>query len=154
MKLGGPWLTEDYEEMSWHDVHVHGLRFENFVPDNGSCDIILDIDFILKWENAGQGFLFTVCPADLRFHDVFGLKLTLDYAEPIAGMCPFSLDRIDREEVTFPTGHKAYQWQLAINWPRGHIEFQAPGFTQTLTGSSHMSSSQSLTPEERRRVAA
>ena len=154
MNQNGPWHTMDFDDLSWHDVHVHGLQLENFKPESGSADLILDIDFILKWENAAKGFMFTVCPADLRFHDIFGLKLALDYAGPTAGMCPFSLDRIEREEITFPTGHKSYQWLLAINWPKGQLEFQAPGFTQTLKGTPHVSPNQSLTPEERRRVAA
>jgi hypothetical protein len=154
VKQDGPWLTADFDDMSWHDVHVHGLRFENFRPDTGCADLILDIDFILKWESANIGFLFTVCPADLRFHDVFGLKFALDYAGSTAGMCPFSLDRIERKEVAFPTSHKTYQWHLSINWPSGRIEFQAPGFAQTLTGNPRVTPNQSLTTEERRHAAA
>lgn len=72
MNLSGPWHTADSDDLSWHDFHVHGLRLDNFNAEHGSADLILDIDLILKWENATSGFLFTVCPADLSFHNVFG----------------------------------------------------------------------------------
>jgi len=149
MKSGGPWTADDFDEMSWHDVHVHGFRFDTFKDDNGSADLVLDIDYILKWEKSGNGFLFTVCRADLRFHDVFGLKLELDYATPTAGMCPFSLAGLEREIVKLPTGYQSYKWRLPINWPKGSLEFQAPGFTQVLTGTPHVQPNQALMDEKR-----
>jgi hypothetical protein len=130
------------------------LRFDSFKDDNGSADLVLDVDYILKWEKSGQGFLFTVCQADLRFHDVVELKFNLDYATPTAGMCPFSIDGVERELVTYPNGHQAYRWRLNINWPRGLLEFQASGFTQTLTGTPHVQSHQALPPEKRRGAVA
>lgn len=150
MKSTGPWTTDDFEAMSWHDVHVHGFRLDRYKDTHGSADLVLDIDFILKWDKSGDTFLFTVCPADLRFHEVFGLKFTLDYATPTAGMCPFSISGIEREVLKASTGHRSYAWRLPINWPRGSLEFQAPGFTQVLTGEPHVQSGrQSLAPEQR-----
>ena len=136
--------------MSWHDVHVHGFRFGSFKEENGAADLILDIDYILKWEKRSDAFLFTLCRADLRFHDVFGLKFSLDYAAVTAGMCAFSLGGIEREVLTAPNGYESYRWRLPINWPKGALEFEAPGFTQVLTGAPHVQTGrQSLTPQER-----
>ena len=150
MKTTGPWTTDDFESMSWHDVHVHGLRLDGYKETHGSADLVLDIDYILKWDGAGDSVRFTVCRADLRFHDVFGLKLSLDYATPTAGMCPFSINGIERELVGSSTGYQSFKWRLPINWPKGSLEFQAPGFTQVLTGTPQVQSGrQSLTPEER-----
>ena len=155
MNTAGPWTTEDFDALSWHDVHVHGFRFENFKDESGSADFILDIDFILKWEKAEDTFRFTVCRADLRFHDVFGLKFNLDYATPTAGMAPFALDGVERELLKFPTGYQSYAWRLPINWPRGSIEFQSPGFTQALTGKPHVQvGHQALAAENRGNLAA
>ena len=150
----GPWRTEDFDSLSWHDVHIHGFRLDTFKDENGSADLVFDIDYILKWEKSGDGVLFTVCQADLRFHEVFGLKLNLDYATPTAGMCPFSIAGVEREVVTFPTGYQTYRWRLPINWPTGQFEFQAPGFIQTLTGVPHVQAHQALTPDKRRGFAA
>jgi hypothetical protein len=149
MNSTGPWTTEDFDGMSWHDVHVHGFRFDTFKQDNGSADLVLDIDYILKWEKSGNGFLFTVCRADLRFHDVFGLKFDLDYAAPTAGMCPFSLAGVEQEVVKSLNGYQSYKWRLPINWPKGSLQFEAPGFTQTLTGIPHVQANQGLAPEKR-----
>lgn len=145
----GPWSTDDFESLSWHDVHVHGFRLEEFNPDEGAADLVLDIDYILKWENIGNDFRFTVCRAELRFLAVFGLKFMLDYATPTAGMCPFSIADIDREPITFQTGAKSFRWRISINWPHGSLEFEAPGFRQTLLGKPIVQPCQSLSQEQR-----
>ena len=48
----GPWATENFDQMSWHDVHVHGLRFDTFKEDNGSADLVLDMLADLPAEKA------------------------------------------------------------------------------------------------------
>jgi hypothetical protein len=150
MNSAGPWTTNDFEAMSWHDVHVHGFHLDEYKDTDGSADLVLDIDYILKWERSEDTYLFTVCRADLRFHKVFGLKLTLDYATPTAGMCPFSISGIEREVVKASTGYQSYKWRLPVNWPKGSLEFEAPSFTQVLTGTPHVQPGrQSLTPEKR-----
>ena len=150
----GPWRNEDFDSLSWHDVHVHGLRFASFNEDEGSTELVLDIDFILKWEDSAPDILFTICPAELTFHGVFGLKFELDYAAPSAGMCPFSIDGIQREPLESPNGFKSFRWRLPINWPHGMLEFEAPAFTQTLTGKPIVKTgSQSLSPAERASAA-
>jgi len=153
MTLPGPWRTEDFESMSWHDVHVHGFRFATFDEEEGTADLVLDIDYILKWENSGGGFFsFTVCQAELRFYDTFRLKLELDYSTPTAGMCPFSINGIHREPLEFATGFRSFRWRIPINWPRGLLEFEAPAFTQTLMGKPVVQSGQSLSPNDRARI--
>lgn len=135
--------------MSWHDVHVHGFRFEAFDEKEGSADLVLDIDYILKWDRSGDAFSFVVSQADLRFQKVFGFKFALDYASPTAGMSPFALDGIERESLEAPNGYRSYRWRLRINWPVGSMEFEAPGFIQHLRGVPHVQSGQWLAPEKR-----
>jgi hypothetical protein len=150
MNLLGPWQNEDFEAMSWHDVHVHGLRFVSFNEEYGASDFALDIDYILKWEEVGSQLQFTICRAELVFHNVFGLKLDLDYATPSAGMCPFSLDSIEREVLSLPSGTHTFHWRIELNWPYGSIEFDAPAYTQTLKGTPIVKQgTQSLSPAER-----
>jgi hypothetical protein len=149
MKNLGPWRTEDFESLSWHDAHVHGFSLRAIKPDNGSADLVLDIDFILEWDKADRGFQFTVCKAELIFHDVFGLKFSLDYVSQSAGMCSFSIHGIEREQVEYITGLKGFRWRIPINWPKGSIEFEAPGFTQTLIGEPIIQSGQRLSSDQR-----
>jgi hypothetical protein len=151
MNPTGPWSSADFPEMSWHDVHVYAFSLEGFDPDRGHADLLLDIDYITNWSQEGAAFVFTVCRAELRFQQVFGLKLALDYATPSAGMCPFSLSEIRREEIAYPTGHTSFKWRLEVNWPDGLIEFEAPSFTQRLVGEPRQQRQQWLSPEHRAR---
>jgi hypothetical protein len=149
MKLPGPWATEHFDQLSWHDVHVHGFAMAAFNAQNGTCDLLLDIDYILRWDKKDNGYSFRVCRAELRFESVFGLKLELDYSSASAGMCPFSLSGIERELVSYPTGHSSYKWRLPVNWPPGLISFESPGFKQRLVGQPQEQSNQWLGPESR-----
>jgi hypothetical protein len=149
MKKIGPWYTEDFDSMSWHDVHIHGFRFEEFNPDEGAADLVLDIDYILEWHKSEKEFLFTVCRAELRFQEVFRFKFMLDYATPTIGMCPFSIDGINREPLEFSTGFKSFRWQIPINCPLGSLKFEAPRFTLKLVGEPVVQSGQWLSPEYR-----
>jgi hypothetical protein len=148
------WSTEDFDGMSWHDVHVHGFRLVENAGDTGSAELFLDIDYILEWHKTGSGFEFVVAQATLQFHEVFGLKFVLDYATPTAGMCAFSIDGIQRESVTYPTGYTSFNWRLEINWPNGCMEFSSPGFSQWLTGPRHVQPGQSLDASQRNVAAS
>ena len=128
----GPWYTEDFDSLSWHDAHLYGFRLESFDSEEGAADLIIDMDYILKWDCSGDRPLFTVCKAELIFHKVFGLKINLDYSTPAAGMCPFAIDGIEREPLVFPTGGRSFRWKIPVNWPEGSLCFEAPEFTLTL----------------------
>jgi len=49
-------------------------------------------------------------------------------------MCPFSIDKVDRELVGSSNGHESYLWHIPINWPQVHLQFLAHGFLQTALG--------------------
>lgn len=138
------WKTDDFDAMSWHDVNVHGFRLEAFSEDAGCADLVLDIDYLLEWISTDGGFEFKVAPAELRFHEVFGLRFELDYSTGSAGMCPFSIDGIVREAVTFPTGHASFRWTMPVNWPSGSLRFEAPRFTMSLTGPLRVQNGQAI----------
>jgi hypothetical protein len=142
------WTNADFDAMSWHDVHVHGFRLVDFQPENGTADLAFDLDYIMEWiaGQPDQAFRFKVAQGSLRFHDVFGLRVTLDYKAPRAGMTPFSLDGISRRKLDDGSG---YAWELEVNWPSGKIEFEASGFTQSLVGPVLTQGGQSLAAKDR-----
>ena len=148
------WTTEDFEDLSWHDVHVHGFRLIENGGDTSSAELLLDIDFIHEWIKGEPYYSFVIAQASLQFHEVFDLKFSLDYAQVSAGMCPFSIAGIERELVTFPNGHTSYKWRLDVNWPVGQMEFQSRGFTQVLVGQAYTRQRQSLEPAQRNVVGA
>lgn len=130
------WKTEDFETLSWHDVHAHGFRIVDVDKNSGFCDLILDIDYIQYWHREYEHIEFTICPAELRFREIFKLKLSLDYASMTAGISPFSIETIERTPLEFPDGEKSFSWRISLNWPDGEISFEAPGFTLEITGKS------------------
>jgi hypothetical protein len=142
------WTTDDFDRLSWHDCHVHGFSIAE--GEDGTGELTLDVDFIVEWLcHEDRPAQFRIAPADLTFHDIFGLKVQLDYETVQAGMTPFSLGEIARERIEYPTGFVSYHWRLLVNWPSGVISFQSPGFTQTLRKPPLLVDRQSLLPEQR-----
>ncbi|WP_116812869.1 hypothetical protein [Steroidobacter cummioxidans] len=142
------WTDADFERMSWHDNHVHAIRCVE--GENGEGELVLDIDHILEWLKGNEGGLrFRVQPATLVFHSVMFLRIAIDYAAATAAFGPFMIDGIERR-IEKREHYEAQVWRLPISWPGGQIEFEARGFTQTAEGLPLVTSSQQLTPAERR----
>ncbi len=148
---GRVWTEAQFDEMSWHDNHVHALRFvENA---DGAGDLILDVDHILEWTGNPEGaFQFLILPVTLSFHEVMCLRLSLDYASPTAAFTPFMIQDIERR-VEQTDRHIKHLWTIPVSWPRGELSFEARGFTQRGFGEPILTTSQCLAPEERHRVA-
>lgn len=137
------WTTADFDAMSWHDVHIRGWRLDGADEATGCADIVLDIDYLLEWHPAcGDAFEFTVCPAELRFHEAFGLKLALDYGNAALG--PFVIEAIAREAFAYPTCVESFHWRLHVVAPRGELAFDAPRFTQVQTGAARRQRGQAI----------
>ncbi len=142
------WSEADFENMSWHDNHVHGVHIRS--GEFGAGELILDIDYILEWVCVIEGTCqFSIAPATLTFQEATDLRLDLDYAAVTAALVPFSIAQVKREPVVFPTGTATYKWIIEVNWPSGSISFQARGFTQRLRGPALVKSEQWLEPAER-----
>jgi hypothetical protein len=140
------WSTEDFPSMSWHDCHVHGLRV--LQGEHGTGELELDIDYIAEWRCNRPAVSFVLVPSTLRFHEVCGLRVTLDWLAPSAAMGPFSLSGIERRFEERPA-YTATLWRLAVTWPAGVIEFEARGFTQKPWGREVVSRDQVLARSER-----
>ncbi len=145
------WNTENFEELSWHDNHVHGISIRG--DEHGCGDLILDIDFILQWLCATDGtWRFLVAPATLTFHRMSNLRVALDYATPTAGIGPFSIEGLERSVHTYPNGLQTFRWRIKVNWPEGELAFLASGFTQHLRREPIETSGQFLSSEERKEL--
>jgi hypothetical protein len=141
------WTEVQFDEMSWHDNHVHGLRIVETA--NGAGELILDLDHILEWiTTPDRSFQFRVVPATLTFHDVMFLRMSLDYATPTAAFGPFSIGGIKRRSEPRER-HVEQVWSIQVKWPAGELGFSARGFTQRTYGTPIVCSSLSLTPSQR-----
>ena len=125
------WTDRDYDKMSWHDNHVHGIRIVE--GKYGAGELELDLDYITEWCNCEEGYEFLVLPAKLTFFGVTSLVISLDYKTPTAGLCPFSIDSIERR-YEGRERYTAQLWKIEINWPKGSVEFEAESFVQKSVG--------------------
>ena len=137
------WTDRQFEEMSWHDNHVHGLRVVEGA--HGSGELVLDLDYILEWSCQGEQCKFRIVPATLTFLDVTNLCISLDYATPTAALGPFSIQAIERGREARER-YVAQVWRILINWPHGEIVFEAKGFEQRSWGEPVLSDNQWLRP--------
>ena len=70
------WSQHDFDVMGWHDATIHAFAL---VPEQ--FELLLDIDYILKWEEPEPPDVyhtFWVSPATLVFQGVQDIKINLD----------------------------------------------------------------------------
>jgi hypothetical protein len=143
--------TDLFDQSSWHDNAVYGVRLEVGDPDRGTWHsrLILDIDYILEWIcGTAGGAQFKVAPATLTFEDVTDLKLALDQGDSgcrIALQVP-TIDTIQRERVVdqkICLDRPYWRWRIAFNQPQGGtMAFGASGFHQRFRADPVVSDSQ------------
>ena len=100
-------MIEPFEDFGWHDNAIHAFRIAEG-DDGCSGQLTLDIDYILEWITPmGQGdrFSFVVAPADLVFHKVTDLVISVDYVSCSASLQPMTIEEIHREVHTYPNGY-------------------------------------------------
>lgn len=125
--------------MDFHEVEVRGIGLVNDFPDR--IELLLDLDYILKWVNLPDRQGLWVSPATLVFKSVFELKMTLQ-----ATQSSLSIDHIERKELILPSGVKSFEWHFDFqDGDVGHIRFVSTGFTmfirqepKLMTGNPHM----------------
>ncbi len=138
------------EKIHWHDNAIHGLRILEGA-DECMGELVLDIDFIVEWLKTGvENLSWQIAPADLTFHEVSDLIVTIDYAVGSAALQPMMIHEIHRDTFNSPTGHSSFIWKIEMNWPANSaISFRSTGFTQVLRGEPVISENQWLMPSER-----
>lgn len=144
--------TNRFEDFSWHDNAIHAFRIAEG-DDGCSGQLTLDIDYIVKWISPideGGRFSFVVSPADLAFHEVTDLVISIDYASCSASLQPMRIGEIQREVFIYPNGHSSFSWKIDLNGPQdSFISFHSPRMSQVLKGEVVRSTSQWLMPFQR-----
>ena len=143
------WTEQDFDELCWHDCHVHAWGIAEAEAARGTATLTLDIDFITTWEQPGDGTLaFQVAPATLVFFDVFEFAFSVDYTG--FAVAPFSIQGIERQLRVNAAGYRDYLYSIEIDYPpRGFIRFSGDRFRQVLRALPVRTSSQSLEPGAR-----
>jgi hypothetical protein len=142
------WTEADFDKLSWHDNHIHAIRFVE--GPEGAGDLVLDVDHIVEWLDGEVGrFQFRVAPVKLTFHEVMFPRIAIDFGAVSAAFAPLMIQGIERR-FEKRTHYTAQIWKIPITFPKGEIEFEARGFTQRTEGEPVLGASQSLSPRDRR----
>jgi hypothetical protein len=119
------WAEEDFREMSWHDVVIHGFATNNEMlsgPDEEprfeSQDLLFDIDYVLNWrESLVEGRAgFRISPATLVFAEVSDLNVNFRSESGPPLIVIYTIER------------KGRRWTISLN--EGQISFDSAGFKQ------------------------
>ena len=152
----------DFDTLSWHDCHIHGIELRTGDPEEGDWnhDLALDIDFIVDgWRRPDEKWAFLVAPAWLVFSAVTGLRIAIEWKTEGGGnevLHPASISRIVRRQVDPPSHRQQplYEWTVELNWPHGGtIAFCASSFElQVRADAVETGARQHLSTEQRRRI--
>ena len=137
-----------FEEFNWHDNAIHGFRI---IEGEDSSQLVLDIDHIVEWLSPSENaFSFKVAAADLIFHEVTDLVVSVNYKECMAAVQLMQIHEIKREEMVYSSGSTGFSWKIEISWPtNSYITFNAVGFTQVNKMQPITTGAQYLSPIER-----
>ena len=121
--------TAAFDQLSWHDNAVHGLRIDVGDPNRGQWHsrLILDIDHILEWLcRPDRPWQFRVAPATLTFEDATDLSIQLPdrgFGTQIS-LSPLSIDGIERErekDQRICLDRPYWRWTIRLNDPNGGV---------------------------------
>jgi hypothetical protein len=110
--------------MGWHDVTVHAFAL---VPEQ--FELLLDIDYILKWEEPEPPevhYTFWISPATLVFKGVQDIKISFD----IDNIQDIDLQGIKRECAVPAPSRELVDWSWIIEANQGTLRFRATGYKQ------------------------
>jgi hypothetical protein len=144
------WTEADFENLGWHDNHVHGLSIQD---GEYAGKLVLDLDYICEWLcGTDRRCSFMLAPADLVFRDVTELRINIEYKS--IAVAPISIGEIRREIIVRTERYTECRWQILFNFPQGEISFQSPGFAQVLRALPIHKKQQFLTEDERIQLCA
>jgi len=116
---------EDFREMSWHDVVIHGMATScemvsgseeepRFEPQ----ELLLDIDYVINWREAytERRADFWVSPATLVFAEVHNLNVNF--------VSKFGVPLL----VIYTIGREGHRWTISLD--EGQVVFDSAGFKQ------------------------
>ena len=142
------WTDADYDEMVWHDVHIHGIAFR---PD--LFEVYFDIDHIFAWvdpEPPSPYYTFWLAPCTWVFSNVYDFKADAEWAYGLA------IIEVSREHIGKPrnAGHigREREWRWTLSCEFGDLSFVSVGFQQFVRQEPVRTNAQAFTWAERNGV--
>lgn len=137
MKVKEIWTELDFEDMGWHDCHIHAMSFPN-----EELEISFDIDYLFKWEldDKSNLYKFWVSPCILFFYNVINLKIDIDFQNAIG----LDILDINKKNLRLSADKKINLWDFEIATDKGLIKFESSGYKQVVKNQPICSESQIL----------
>lgn len=140
------WTEQDFDQMGWHDSHIHAISFgEGF-------QFKLDIDYIFEWVHPKVNetyFNFWIAPCTLVFENVWDLRLDILISSDIE----LEIDDLRRENAREARNaayiEKKTEYDWTIETHQGDITFKSVGYIQYVRMRPVLTSSQVLLSEVR-----
>src|SRR6266566_3790036 len=142
------WTDADFEKMGWHDAQLHGIaRYEKVERDEeegseghySGVELLLDIDYILKWVTSDPKWKWWVAPSTLVFENAY------DFQMRNGSSLQWEISEIVREPAKYPYGVDCWKWEI---YGTGMV-FLAKGYKQYIRQKPILKNFQSFTFEER-----
>lgn len=136
---------QDFETLSFHDNLLRGVLFRS---EYGQSDLVLDIDYIAEWILDDKCCEWRIAAADLTFHGVTGLKLSVDWHDEKFQVCVAGDSIVDvKRELIVPQlvhlDRPYWRWQFTFAMDT-QLVFGAYGFTLQLRQEPVLHNEQSL----------
>ncbi|MCE7057189.1 hypothetical protein LZF95_21085 [Algoriphagus sp. AGSA1] len=137
MKVKEIWTELDFEDMGWHDCHIHAISFPN-----EELEMSFDIDYLFKWEldDKSNLYKFWVSPCILFFYNVINLKIDIDFQNAIG----LDILDINKKNLRLSADKKTNLWDFEIATDKGLIKFESSGYKQVVKNEPICSESQIL----------
>jgi hypothetical protein len=127
------YTERDFDSLSFHENPLRGISLRE---EKDGTELVLDIDYLVKWIPVEGGCEWLIAAADLTFYGVTGLKLLMDshdekYQCASGGDCILSVDR----EIIVPQlvylDRPYWRWQFGFALGT-QLSFGTYGFTLRL----------------------
>jgi hypothetical protein len=136
------WTLDDFEEMAWHDCHIHAISFKT------DFKLLFDIDYIFKWVLDEKKYKFWIAPCTLIFENCYNVNFDLEMSVP-----GLEIDSLTRENPKKPGNSEFIEKRIEFDWmmdtQQGNISFTSVGFSQYVRRKPVFSYAQFFEQEER-----
>jgi len=142
------YTEEDFEDMDWHDVYIHGMGF-----DSKNFELFLDVDYIFKWikKPRAKYYSFIIAPATVVFRNVW------DYTCDFISNINLTIMSIDRINPRVPNNHEYIkdktEWRWEIELLEGEIKFNSTGYKLYTRQQPEIKRQQHYTLQERNGIS-
>jgi hypothetical protein len=143
------WPDADFEQMGWHDVHIHAIAFST-----ETHEILMDIDYMFAWvdpEAPDRHYTFWMAPCTLIFSNVHGFTANIEWGLGL------EISDVSREDIESPQNadhiKEDKEWKSEFDCQEGALSFHSVGFVQITRRPPKRAKSQFFRWDERGRIS-